>query len=162
MISPAVALAAAALAAAGPPATAGPEARGPGSHRVALDPLRAPGVAPALAEAIEERLCSEIGRAARAEVVCPGDVAAALAAARRSAALGECASDECLRRVDAVRTAERRVSAAIERGEQGLVLSLQIATRDGPGPRVVERLPEDLDALMSRLATVVDRLFAER
>jgi hypothetical protein len=160
--SPAVALALAALAAAPAPARAAearPSHEGP---RVALDPLRAPAIAPALREAVEERLCSEIARAARAEVVCPGDVAAALVAARHSAVFGECATDECLRRVDAMRSAERRVSGALERGEKGLVLSLQLAAGAAPGPRVVEKLPDDLDALLSRLGEAVDKLFPER
>ena len=162
MISPAAALVAAALAAASPPAGGAGAAGDQGARRVALERLRSRGVSSALAEAVEERLCSEIARAARAEAVCPGDVAAAVAVARRAALLGECASDDCLRRVEVARAPERRVSGALAQGDKGLVLTLQVTTGAGPGPRIVEKLPADLEALMARLAGVADRLFPAR
>jgi hypothetical protein len=127
--------------------------------RIALERLRAPGVSPALVEVIEERLCAALPEASGAEVICPADVAAAAELARQSALLGECKSEECMKRVDAVRAADRRVRGAIDRSEGGLVLSLQLEGPGGAGPRRVERLPEDLDALVARIPALVKKLF---
>lgn len=136
------------------------EAKAAPRRKVALDPLRVNGVAPALAQAVEDRVCALIGDLADADVVCPSDVAAAATLARTAVVLGECQSDECLRRVDAVKRADRRVTGALERGEPGsLVLSLQVTSEAGPGPRLVEKLPEDLDALVARLPALVKKLF---
>jgi hypothetical protein len=139
--------------AAGEPAPPRPKAR------IALERLRAPEVSPALVEVVEERICSALGEASGADVVCPADVAAAAELARQSALLGECKSEECLKRIDAVRAADRRVTGAIDRSEGGLVLSLQLEGPSGAGPRRVERLPEDLDALVARIPVVVKKLF---
>lgn len=127
--------------------------------RIALDPLRAVGVDPALAEAVEERVCAAIAEAVEADVVCPSDVAAVALVAKNAMVFGECQSDECLRRVEEVRSADRRVGGALERGEKGLVLTLHVTAPDGPGPRVLERLPADVDALMARLPGAVKKLF---
>ena len=43
--------------------------------------------------------------------------------------------------------------------EKGLVLSLRLEGPAGAGPRVVERLPEDLDALVGRIPAIVRKLF---
>ena len=154
----ALAAAALALALAGEAARA-EDAKAPPRVRVALDPLRAVGVSPALAEAVEERICAALAERPGLDVVCPSDVAAAALLARNAALFGECQGDECLRRVDAVRAADRRVGGAVERGERGIVLSLQLTGPGGPGPRVVERLPEDLDGIVARIPAVVAKLF---
>ncbi len=131
--------------------------------RIGLDALRFSGVAAALAEVVEDRVCAALAEATPgAEVICPSDVAAAAAVAKTAMAFGECQSDECLRRVDAFRSADRRVTGALERGEKGIVLSLQIVGPDGPGPRVVEKLPEDVDALVARVPAAVKRLIAKK
>jgi hypothetical protein len=149
-----VALCALAAGAAEPPAPARKE-------RIALERLRATGVSAALAETVEERVCAALSEASGAEVICPSDVAAAAALARQAFALGACTTEECLRRVDAVGAADRRVTGALERGEGGLVLSLAIAGAAGPGTRAVERLPEDVDALIARIPDVVRRLLRQ-
>jgi hypothetical protein len=127
--------------------------------RIALEPLRAAGVSPVLASLVEERVCAALAEAARADVVCPADVEAAAALAKRSMELGECRADDCVRRVDAFRAADRRVTGALERAPGGLVLSLQLAGPAGPGARVAEALPEDVDGLVARLPALVRRLF---
>jgi len=152
--------AALAVALCAPGAPRGDEALpAPKKLRVALDKLRAVGVAAALAEALEERVCAALADVSQADVVCPSDVSAAVFLAKNAVVFGECQSDDCLRRVDALRSADRRVSGAIERGEKGLVLSLQITAPDGAGPRVVERLPDDVEAMMARLPAAVQKLF---
>jgi hypothetical protein len=153
------AAAAAALGLALAGAASGEEPRPAAPVRVALDPLRAAGVSPAFAEAVQDRVCLALGEVPGVEVVCPADVAAAALLARNAALFGECGSDECARRVEAVRRADRRVSGAVERGEAGIVLSLQLSGPGGPGPRVVERLPEDLEKVMARVPAVVRKLF---
>ncbi len=147
-----------ALALAGPARAADPKPAA-ATLRIALDPLRASGVAPALAAVVEDRVCAALTEVSRADVVCPSDVAAAGAIAKSAMAFGECQSDECIRRVDALRSADRRVTGAIERGEKGLVLSLQLAGPQGGGPRVVETLPEDVDALVAAVPAAVKKLF---
>ncbi|HEY6004973.1 MAG TPA: hypothetical protein VIV57_19000 [Anaeromyxobacter sp.] len=127
--------------------------------RIALERLRAPGVSAALVEVVEERICAALGEASGADVVCPADVAAAAELARQSNLLGECKTEDCLKRVDRVRAADRRVTGAIDRSEGGLVLSLQLEGPAGAGPRRVERLPEDLDALVARIPVLVKKLF---
>lgn len=153
-----VLLAAVALALAGGAARA-EGADAPKKVKIGLDRLRALGVSPALAEAVEERVCAALSQASGADVVCPSDVAAAAVLAKNAAVFGECATDDCLRRVEAVKAADRRVTGAIEKGEKGLVLSLQITDPGGPGPRTVERLPEDLDAIEARIPGIVKKLF---
>ncbi len=150
--------------AAGIAAVAGAEEPAPAARkpRIALEPLRAPGLSAALVAAVEDRLCAEIAGATGAEVVCPSDVAAAMAVAREAAFHGSCATDECLRRVDAMKDADRRVSGALERGDGVLVLSLQVVDRSGPGGRAVVKLPEDLDGLFSRLPDAVRKLLPRR
>lgn len=130
----------------------------PARERLALDRLRAPGISEALAEVIQGRICAALAEATRDEVVCPADVAAAAELARQAALFGECATDACLARVDALRAAHRRVAGAIERTGEGLFLSLQLTGPGGPGPLLVERLPEDLDALVASIPGFVKRL----
>ena len=127
--------------------------------KIGLERLRAVGVSPALAEAVEERVCAALAQVSGADVVCPSDVAAAALLAKNAAVFGECATDECIRRVEALAAADRRVSGAIEKGEKGLVLSLQLTDPSGPGPRTVERVPEDLDAIAARIPGIVKKLF---
>lgn len=136
-------------------------AAAPAALRTALDPLRAAGVPPGLAEVVEGRICAALSEAG-GEVVCPSDVAAAAALAKTGMMFGECQADECLRRVDAMRSADRRVGGSLERVEGGFVLSLQLTSGQGPGPRVVEVLPEDVDALVAHIPAVVRKLFPER
>ncbi len=130
--------------------------------RIALEPLKASAMEAALVAAVEEQLCAEMARATGAEVVCPGDVAAAAEAARQGAIHGECSTDECLRRVDALKAADKRVSASLERGEGTLVLALQLVDREGSGGRVVEKLPQDVEGLFSRLPGAVRKLFPQK
>ncbi|HEY6099787.1 MAG TPA: hypothetical protein VIW03_10180, partial [Anaeromyxobacter sp.] len=103
-------------------------------------------------------ICAALGEANGGDVVCPADVAAAAQLARQSAVFGECTTDDCLKRVDAVRAAPRRVTAALERSERGLVLTLRLTGPAGPGPAMVERLPEDLDALVAAVPLAVRKL----
>jgi hypothetical protein len=158
-VSPRVlaAVAAVALVAAG--GARAEDAKAPARVRVGLDRLRAAGVSPALAQAVEERVCAALGELPRVEVVCPSDVAAAAILAKNAAVFGECASDDCMRRVEAANAADQRVSGALEKGEKGVVLSLQLSTPAGPGPRVVEKLPEDLDAIAAKVPRLVKKLF---
>jgi hypothetical protein len=85
--------------------------------------------------------------------------AAAAVVARGSTVFGECSTDDCLRRLGAWRSADRRVTGTLERGG-GIVLAIGLAGPDGAGPRVVETLPEDLGALGARVPGVVAKLFA--
>jgi hypothetical protein len=153
---------AAVLAAFAPPAGAAdppaPPARA-ARERIALERLRSEAVAEALVEAVQERICAALPEASGAEVLCPSDLAAAARLAQQAALLGECASDDCLKRLDAIRSADRRVTGGLERGESGLVLWLQLTGPAGAGPKLVERLPEDLDALVARIPAVVRKLF---
>jgi hypothetical protein len=155
------ALVAAALALGGP-ALAGEGVAAPAALRTALDPLRVAGVAAGLAELVEERICAALAEASGGDVVCPSDVAAAAALAKTAMVFGECRSDECLRRVEVMRSADRRVAGSLERSERGLVLSLRLTSTQGAGPSVVEVLPEDVDLLVARVPAAVRKLFPER
>ena len=157
MIARALAVAALGLALAGGAHAEEPPA--PGKVRVGLEKLRASGVTPAYAEAVEERICAALAELPRLEVVCPSDVAAAAVLAQRAAIFGECRSDDCMKKVEAMKAADRRVTGALERAEKGLVLSLQVTAPEGPGPRVTERVPEDLDALLAKVPAIVKKLF---
>jgi hypothetical protein len=152
-----VAAAAAAIALAG--AARGEDAA-PKPLRVAVDPLRTTSIATALAELVQDRLCAAVAERPQIEAICPADVAAAAALARSAVAFGACGSDDCLRRLDAYRTADRRITGALARGDGGLVLAVELVGPDGPGTRVIETLPEDLDALVTRLPAIVKKLFA--
>jgi hypothetical protein len=149
----AVAVALAAVAAA-----AGAAEPAPGA-RLALEPLRVRGVALPVAQLVEERVCAALGERPGVDVVCPSDVAAAAALARNAVAFGQSTSDDALKRIDAVKAADRRVTGDLEKGEKGMVLSLQLTTAAGAGPKVSERLPDDLDALVARIPALVKRLF---
>jgi hypothetical protein len=155
------ALAGLALATAGgaPRAEDGKDPKAPAKLRIALDRLRPAGVTPAFAAAVEERVCAALAELPALDVVCPSDLAAAAVLAKNAAVFGECASDDCMKRLDEVKAADRRVSGAVERGGKGLVLSLQVTGPDGPGPRVAERLPEDLDAILAKVPGLVKKLF---
>jgi hypothetical protein len=147
-----------ALAAAGAPASAA-EVPPASAGRIAVERLRATDVAEALVATVEERLCVAVVEASGAEVVCPADVAAAAQLARQSALLGACTPEECLKRVDALGAAERRVKGTLVRTERGVVLSLALEGPAGTGPRVIEPLPPDLDALVARIPAAVRKLF---
>jgi len=155
----ALAAAAALALAVAAPARAEDPAPAPARLRVGLERLRASGVDRALAAAVEARVCAAIAESSRADVVCPADVEAAALLAKSAATFGECPPDECMKRVDAVRRADQRVSGALERGEKGLVLSLQLTRQDGPGPKVVEQVPADLDGIAARVPGAVKELF---
>ncbi len=147
-----------ALAAAGAPASAADASRST-AGRIAVERLRATDVAEALVATVEERLCAAVVEASGAEVVCPADVAAAAQLARQSVMFGACTTEECLKRVDALGAAERRVKGTLVRTEGGIVLSLELEGPAGTGPRVVEPLPRDLDALVARIPAAVRKLF---
>ena len=159
MTARALAAAAALALAIAPPARAEDPAPALARLRVGLERLRASGVDPALAAAVEARVCAAIAESSRADVVCPADVEAAALLAKSAATFGECPPDECMKRVEAVRRADQRVSGALERGEKGLVLSLQLTGPDGPGPKVAEQMPADLDGIASRVPGLVKKLF---
>ena len=131
------------------------------SLRVALRTLRSEGVAPALVSLVQSAVCTEIGRQKNVEAVCPEDLAAAAEVARASAAFGTCASDECLRKLEELAKADRRVTGELSRAGDGLLLSLALweggATR--PERKVSERIPSDPKALLDRVPEVVRALF---
>jgi hypothetical protein len=147
-----------ALAALGAPAR-GDGAPAAAAQRVALEKLSARGVSVPIAEVVEERICQALGEVAKAEIVCPADVATVTALARTAGMFGECAADDCVRRVDAATAAERRVRGTLRRGEKGLVLELALVGPEGTLRQASDRLPEDVDAMVERVATVVKKLF---
>jgi hypothetical protein len=146
-----------ALALAAPAAPA--EDAAPAKARLALEPLRVRDVPPSLAQIVEDRVCAALGERPAFEVVCPADVAAAAVLAQNAAVFGDCRSDDCVKRVEDAKAADQRVSGTIEKGGKGIVLSLQLTTASDPGPRVVETLPEDLDAIVGRIPGIVKHLF---
>jgi hypothetical protein len=156
----------AALVAAGPPppSAEGAGGRGEGTPaparlRIGLDRLRAAGVEPAWAEAVEQRICAALAEAARdADVVCPADVEAAARLAKDAMIFGGCQSDDCLKQVDAVRAADARVSGALERKDGAVVLTLRLAGRGGRTAEAAGRLPEDLAGVAARVPEIVKKL----
>jgi hypothetical protein len=132
---------------------------GGASSKLALDPLDVRGVQRSIAAAVEQRVCQALqDRSTGVDLVCPEDVAAAASIARQEAIMGRCATEDCMKRVEEMKAAPRRVTGFIERGAKGIVLSLTL--REGAGePRTVsERLPEDLDALLGRISPLVEKL----
>ncbi len=161
-LAPAALAAALALAPAARPADPSDPVPAPKKLRVALDKLRTSGVAAALGSVVEEQVCAALADGGRVDVVCPSDLAAAAAIAKSAMAFGDCQADDCMGRLEAFQNADRRVGGALERVDGGIVLSLQIAGPAGPGPRVSEKLPEDLDALVARIPAIVKKLLAEK
>jgi hypothetical protein len=137
----------------------GDDAPAPAAKRVALEPLSARGVSVPIAQVVEERICQALGEAAKAEVVCPADVATVTALAKTAGMFGECAADDCVKRVDAATAAERRVRGTLRRGERGLVLELALVGPDGLIRQASDRLPEDVDAMVEHVPAVVKKLF---
>lgn len=129
--------------------------------RVALRPLRPEGVEPSLASFVQSTVCAEIGRQKDVEAVCPEDLAAAAAMARTSVAFGTCASDECLKKLEELARADRRVTGEVSRAGDGLLLSLALWQGEAARPerQVSERLPADPKALLDRIPEVVRKLF---
>jgi hypothetical protein len=132
---------------------------GRAAAKLALDPLDVRGVQRALAAAVEQKLCQALHeRAPAADLVCPEDVAAAASIARQEVILGRCTSEECMKRVEDMRIAPRRVNGWIERDAKGIVLSVTLRDGEAPPRTVSERLPEDLDPLLARIPGIVEKL----
>lgn len=144
-----------------PAAAAAADAVSPPALRVALRTLRSEGVEPSLAALVQSAVCAEIGRQKGVEAVCPEDLAAAAELARSSVAFGTCTSEECLRRVEALARADRRVTGEVSRAGDGLLLSLELWDGEATRPRrkVAERIPADPKALLGRIPEVVQNLF---
>jgi hypothetical protein len=131
-----------------------------GRLRLGLDRLRAGGVEKAYADLVEQQLCAALAeRAKDAVVVCPADVEAAAALAKSAMVFGECQPDDCLKRVDALRAADDRVTGALERKDGAVVLSLKLSRAGGDAVEVAGRLPEDLDGAAERVPGIVKKLF---
>lgn len=133
----------------------------PPALRVALRPLEARGVEPALVSLVESSVCSEIGRQKGVDAICPEDLAAAAEMARTSAAFGNCAPDECLKQVDAMARADRTVTGEIGRAGEALLLTLTLWEGGGTraAKKVTERLPADPAKLLDRVPGVARKLF---
>lgn len=131
--------------------------------KLVLDPLDAKEVQASLAMAVEGRVCQALGDASPGvDLVCPEDVAAAMTIARQDALMGRCSSEECMRRVEEMKSGPRRVTGAIRPDGKGLLVRLDL--RDGmKEPRSVEaHLPGDLEALFAGLPGLVQKLLAAR
>jgi hypothetical protein len=137
-------------------------AEAPAPRKLALDPLAVRGgVEPSLASVVEQRLCQALAEAAAgADLVCPEDVAAAASMARSEALMGRCPSDECMKKVEELRAAPRRVGGFLERDGKGLVLTLVLREDGVPDPRTASaRLPQELDGLLAGVPGLVKKLF---
>jgi len=132
---------------------------GPARLRLGLDRLRTAGVEKVYSEAVDQRVCAAIAERARdAEVVCPADVEAATLLAKDAMVFGECQADDCLKRVEAVRAADVRVTGALERKDGAVVLSLRLARPGQPAAEAAGKLPEDLDGMAERVPGIVKKL----
>ncbi len=129
--------------------------------RVALRALRSEGVEPALASLVQSSVCGAMGRQKDVEAICPEDLAAAAELARSSVAFGTCTSEECLRRLEELARADRRVTGEVSRAGDGLLLSLALweGAAAAPKRKVSERIPADPKALLDRVPEVVQKLF---
>jgi hypothetical protein len=131
----------------------------PRKVRLGLDRLRARGVDRTVAETVETRVCAAlVERAKDADVVCPSDVDAATQLAKDAMIFGACASDECLKRAEAARAADVRVTGTLERRDGAVVLTLWLARPDAPTRDAQGKLPEGLDGLGERVAAIVQKL----
>jgi hypothetical protein len=131
-----------------------------GRLRLGLDRLRTAGVEKAYADLVEQQLCTALAeRAKDAAVVCPADVEAATALAKSAMVFGECQSDDCVKRVEALRAADARVTGALERKDGAVVLSLKLARAGGAAVEAAGTLPEDLDGAAERVTGIVKKLF---
>jgi hypothetical protein len=127
--------------------------------RLALEPLRAAGVEKGYAETVEQRVCAALAEHAReAEVVCPADLAAATLLAKNAMVFGECAPDECVKRVEALRAADARVTGALERKDGAVVLTLRLARTGGATAEAAGKLPEDPGGVAERVPGIVKKL----
>ncbi len=149
------------LAALLPAAAAAAAAPGPAAPRVALRTLGSEGVEPALASLVQSAVCEALGRRKDVEAICPEDLAAAAELARSSVALGTCTSEECLRRLEELARADRRVTGEVSRAGGGLRLSLALWEGEAAAPKrkVSERVPADPKELLDRVPEVVQKLF---
>jgi len=146
-------LLAAALAA--DPAAA-PAAGVPG--RLRLERLEAPGLEPALVEAVESGLCAALAEASGQEVTCPGDLAAAAQVIRQSVVLGGATTEEGLRQLEEAEAASRLVRGALARHGGGYRLRLTLAGPSGRTGRAEADLPAPPDALLARLPALARQL----
>jgi len=149
------------LAAFLPAADAVAEAAPPAPLRVALRTLRAEGVEPSVASFVQSAVCTGIGRQKDVEAVCPEDLEAAAEVARASTAFGTCTSDECLKKLEEVAKADRRVTGEVSRSGDGLVLTLALWEGEAARPerKISERIPSDPEGLLERIPEVVRKLF---
>jgi hypothetical protein len=156
LLALALAVAPALVPAEGPPEPAAPQ-------KLVLDPLDLRDVQKALGAAVELKVCQSLSEASPGvDLVCPEDVAAAMAIARQDAVMGRCASEDCVKRVEEMRAGPRRVTGALVRDGKGV--SLRLDLREGmKEPRTVQaRLPEDLEALLGAVPALVRQLLAAK
>ncbi|WP_059438806.1 hypothetical protein, partial [Anaeromyxobacter sp. PSR-1] len=120
-------------------------------------------VAAALVGAVTERLCAAVAEAAHADAICP-DGAPELEVVQRAEALGACQGEDCPRTVAEALEADRRVLARLERDASGgLRLTVRLLGAAGvPVASAAAPLPEDLEPLLARAASLVPGLFEAR
>ncbi|ACG73583.1 conserved hypothetical protein [Anaeromyxobacter sp. K] len=170
-LAPLAALALVLAAAPGPaptppstPAPARAPARGPAAGGpVVLEVTADRGVAAAIVGAVTERLCAAVAEAARADAICP-DGAPELEVVARAEALGTCRGEDCPRTVAEALEAGRRVLARLERDASGgLRITVRLLGAAGvPVASAAAPLPEDLEPLLARAASLVPGLFEAR
>jgi len=144
----------AAALAADPAAAPAAEARG----RLRLDRLEAPGLEPALVEAVEAGLCVALAEASGQEATCPGDLAATAQVIRQSVMLGGATTEEGLRQLEAAEAATGLVRGALARSGGGYRLRLTLAGPSGRTGRAEADLPAPPDALLARLPALARQL----
>ncbi|ACL65782.1 conserved hypothetical protein [Anaeromyxobacter dehalogenans 2CP-1] len=174
-LAPLAALALALAAAPGPAPTTAPKpastpasARAPASGGAAAGPVVLEvtadrGVAAAIVGAVTERLCAAVAEAARADAICP-DGAPELDVVARAEALGACQGEDCPRTVGEALEAGRRVLARLERDASGgLRITVRLLGAAGvPVASAAAPLPEDVEPLLARAASLVPGLFEAR
>jgi hypothetical protein len=146
------------LLAGAPPAAPGDSAP---AHRLALKPLKATEVEPALVALVETKLCEDLGSASGWEMVCPEDVAAMGQLAKGEVSFGTCSTKECLDEMAAMTRSERTVSGELARDGKNLVLALSLLDRESGRvlARSSEKLPADPDRLLGRIPEVARKLW---
>lgn len=162
----ALALAAAPAAAPAPapaPARGSAAAAAAAAGPVVLEVTADRGVAAAIVGAVTERLCAAVAEAARADAVCP-DGAPELEVIQRAEALGACKGEDCPRTVAEAHEGDRRVLARLERDASGgLRITVRLLGEAGvPVASAAAPLPEDLEPLLARAASLVPGLFEAR
>jgi hypothetical protein len=127
--------------------------------KLRLQRLNAPGLSPALVEAIEAALCDALVQSAKGEVMCPADLAAAAALQRQATMFGTCAGDDCVKPVQEAVAADRVVSGLLARDGSGLKLSLTLTGAvAGVEAKAEASLPADLEPLIKKLPALVKQL----